>query len=76
METVAQPVMRLCFQFCHSLGDCATLTGLSMKLGGGGRGAAKAEEEPVPMLEQNNAAFLIVNRINVALLCATSMMSI
>lgn len=39
-------------------------------------GGDKAKEEPVPVLEQNNAAFLIIDRINVALLCATSMMSI
>lgn len=69
METLARPVMRLCFQFCHCLGDCATPSGLSMKLGGGVGG-------PVPVLKQNNAAFLIINGINVALLCATSMMSI
>lgn len=43
---------------------------------GWGAGGGKAKEEPVPVLEQNNAAFLIIDRINVALLCATSMMSI
>lgn len=75
METVSQPVMRLCFQFCHCLGDRAALTGLNETWWGGGGGAAKVEEEPVPALKLNNAAFLIINGMNVALLLL-SMMSV